>query len=193
MARLGPGVVVTGLTLGALGVVGLLAAQADGAQNRAVTDQSQSRVSNLAPDSATPSPGAAASPAAVPALPAGSGTGRRVVYSVGSKAVWLVDPKKNPQVQAAFTVQRGSVDPAPGTYAVFSRSAATTGGDGRQVEHVVRFTQLGGVVIGFSAAVDGSTPAADPTARTGGIRETRQDAQSLWDFAPTGTRVTVVP
>jgi hypothetical protein len=95
-------------------------------------------------------------------------------------------------VVAAFLVEPGSVEPAPGSYAVSSRSAATKGTDGRPVEHVVRFGERGGTVFGFSAAVDGSTPTADPKVRTGGIRSTRQDGQTLWDFAPIGTRVLVV-
>ncbi len=189
MAKMGPGVVVTGLTLGALAVVGLLAVQASGAETHASADRAGAAVS--ASPSPSPAPSASAAPT-VPALPATSGSGRRVVYSVSAKAVWLVDPKKTPQVQAAFTVEPGSVSPAPGSYTVYSRSAESGGTDGRQVEHVVRFTQQGGTVIGFSAAVDGATPAADPKTRTGGIRETRQNGQTLWDFAPDGTRVTVL-
>lgn len=111
---------------------------------------------------------------------------------MGAKEIWLVDPEKTPEVQAAFPVQPGSVNPAPGTYTVYSRSPTGTGSDGKQIEHVVRFTQQGGVVFGFSAALDGSTAPADPKARTGGIRFDRADGQTLWDFAPDGTRVQVV-
>jgi hypothetical protein len=116
-----------------------------------------------------------------------------VVYSIGARQVWLVDPKKNPQVVAAFLVEPGSADPAPGSYQVYSRSAATNGTDGRPVEHVVRFAQHGGIVFGFSAAVDGSAVVPDPRSKTGGIRSARPDGQTLWDFAPIGTRVLVVP
>lgn len=187
MAKMGPGVVVTGLTLGALAVISLLAVQASGTEPRT----SAARPAASASPSAAPSPTASAPPA-IPALPTSSGSGRRVVYSVGAKVVWLVDPKKDPQVQAAFTVEPGSVDPNPGSYTVSTRSATSNGSDGRQVEHVVRFTQRGGTAIGFSAAVDGATPAADPKTRTGGIRETRENGQTLWDFAPVGTKVTVI-
>ncbi|MGW6512753.1 hypothetical protein ACWGCP_35480, partial [Streptomyces niveus] len=33
--------------------------------------------------------------------------------------------------------------------------------------------------IGFSAAVDGTTPELDPSQRTGGVRETREDGQAM--------------
>ncbi|MFJ3791791.1 hypothetical protein [Kitasatospora sp. NPDC090091] len=189
---MGPGVVVTGLTLGALVVVSLLAFQANGAQERAGGSQPTASVTaSTSGPAATATPTASATPT-VPALPATSGTGLRVVYSVGSHHVWLVDPKKNPQVVAAFSVTPGSVEPNPGSYPVYSRTPITTGTDGRQIEHVVRFAQQNGVVFGFSAAVDGATPTADPKAKTGGIRSGRTDGQLIWDFAPNGTKVVVI-
>ncbi|WP_371484564.1 hypothetical protein [Kitasatospora sp. NBC_00315] len=190
---MGPGVVVTGLTLGALAVVGLLAFQASGAQDRAGGPKPAASATSAGPSSSAPAaaPSASATPT-VPPVPAASGAGLRVVYSLGSHHVWLVDPKKTPQVQGAFTVTPGAVEPPVGVYSVYSRKAATTGSDGKQIEHVVLFTQQNGIVFGFSAAVDGATPTADPAAKTGGIRQSRQNGQLLWDFAPTGTKVVVV-
>ncbi|GAA2130346.1 hypothetical protein GCM10009760_02740 [Kitasatospora kazusensis] len=182
--------VVTGLTLGALAAVSLLAFQADGAVTR--TPAAAPAASAAA---ASPSPTAEPGPA-VAALPAVSGSGRRVVYSTGLHQVWLVDPKKTPPVQGAFKVTPGTVEPLPGSYSVYSRAAAGTGTDGLSIEHVIRFVQQGSTVFGFSAAVDPSpaTPPADTTPKkTGGIRSNRADGQALWDFAPTGTRVTVIP
>ncbi|MEU8921723.1 hypothetical protein AB0D10_12435 [Kitasatospora sp. NPDC048545] len=191
---MGPGVVVTGLTLGALAVVSLLAFQANGAQDRAGGAKPTPTTTAVGTATAT-APSASPTPT-VPPLPATSGTGTRVVYSVSSHFVWLVEPKKNPQVTAAFPVAPGTVEPAPGSYAVYSRTATATGTDGRQIEHVVRFAQQSGVVFGFSAAVDGSTSTptatADPKAKTGGIRSGRADGQLLWDFAPKDTKVVVV-
>lgn len=193
MAKTRPGVVVTGLTAAALAAVGLLAYQAEGSEIRTAA----AKPTASAP--ATPTPSADPSPGATAALPADSGTGRRVVYSVGTHQVWLVDPKKTPPVQAAFKVTPGTVEPLPGTYTVYSRTAATTGTDGRDIEHVVRFVQQNGTVFGFSAAVDSpssATPAPSPDAdakKTGGIRSSRTDGQTLWDFAPNATRVTVIP
>ncbi|MFJ9947066.1 hypothetical protein [Kitasatospora sp. NPDC091207] len=189
---MGPGVVVTGLTLGALAVVSLLAFQANGAQDRAgATRPSASPTTSSSGPSASASPSASATPTA-PALPVGSGSGLRIVYSVGSHYVWLIDPKKNPQVVATFAVTPGSVEPTPGSYPVYSRTPTTTGTDGRQIEHVVRFAQQNGVVFGFSAAVDGATPTTDPKAKTGGIRSGRPEGQLIWDFAPNGTKVVVI-
>lgn len=185
-----PGVVVTGLTVAALAAVGLLGFQANGAASRAPVAQPSAPASPSAPSpSASPT-------VTVPPLPASSGTGRRVVYSAGSHWVWLVDPKKPTPLQAAFPVTPGTAEPAPGSYSVYSRAAAGTGTDGAQIEHVVRFAQQNGVVFGFSAAMDSAAapvPPADPKAKTGGIRSSRTDGQSLWDFAPNGTKVVVVP
>ena len=203
MAKLGPGVVVTGLTLGALAVVSLLAFQANGAQDRAGGPKPGVSATSAGPSPSASGSAAAAAPSAsatptVPALPAASGTGLRVVYSVGTHHVWLVDPKKTPQVQAAFAVTPGSVDPTVGNYTVYNRRPTTTGTDGKQIEHVVLFTQQNGIVFGFSAAQDGATPTAtatattDPSVKTGGIRQSRQDGQLLWDFAPNGTKVVVI-
>ncbi|MEU0335027.1 hypothetical protein [Streptomyces sp. NPDC006193] len=125
------------------------------------------------------------------ALPAGSGTGERVVYSVDDDRVWLVGGRN--QVLRTFPVRPGSVDPPPGTYWVTSRSNAVTGTDGLPIEHVVRFTSVDGVAIGFSAAVgDATATTADPNVRTGGIRETREDGDAMWNFATIGVRVIVI-
>ncbi|MEV7772109.1 hypothetical protein [Kitasatospora sp. NPDC086791] len=191
---MGPGVVVTGLTLGALAMVSLLAFQANGAQDRAGGAKPVATTTTVGTATAA-APSAAPTPTAPP-LPATSGTGTRVVYSVSSHYVWLVDPKKTPQVAAAFPVAPGTVEPVPGSYAVYSRAATGTGTDGRQIEHVVRFAQQNGVVFGFSAAMDGTTQAptatADPKAKTGGLRSGRAEGQLLWDFAPKDTKVVVV-
>lgn len=60
------------------------------------------------------------------------------------------------------------------------------------IEHVVRFATSGGVIIGFSAAEDGSLPSPDPSQQTGGIRERRSDGSALWELATVGTKVVVV-
>ncbi|MFD8482559.1 L,D-transpeptidase [Kitasatospora sp. NPDC059673] len=190
MAKLGPGVVVGGLTLGAMAVIGLLAFQANGAASRAVA---AAPASASAP-AAAPSASSPSERPAPPPLPADSGAGLRVVFSLKERQVWLVDPKKPEQVVGTFKVTPGSALPNPGAYTVYSRTAAGTGTDGRQIEHVVRFTQQQGTVFGFSALVDENAPAPslDPKTKTGGIRASRSDGQALWDFAPNGTRVVVV-
>ncbi|MQY35327.1 hypothetical protein SRB17_33010 [Streptomyces sp. RB17] len=171
--------IVAGLTAAALGAVGFLAYQAQA----------------TAPASLGGRPGPNASPSLPryrhdPAtVPVGSGTGERVVYSVDDDRVWLVD--RGNYLERSFKVTPGSVDPLPGSYWVTSRSSATTGTDGTPVEHVVRFTSVDGLVIGFSAALAPRT-AADPNVRTGGIRETRVDGEAMWAFATIGVKVVVI-
>jgi hypothetical protein len=176
---------VAGLTAAALATVGLLA----------------HRAASTVPESLSGRPGASATPAASvvkaprdrrhpAALPGGSGTGERVVYSVDDDRVWLVGPGGT--VENTFRVTPGSVDPAPGTYAVTSRSKTIIGTDGVPVEHVVRFADVRGVVIGFSAAVDQSAQRADTSVKTGGIRESRTDGETMWMFATIGQKVVVI-
>ncbi|MFC8085605.1 hypothetical protein [Streptomyces sp. NPDC057340] len=177
--------IVTGLTAAALVTIGVLAHQA-----------SVSAPEELGPVRATssPAPGAAKAPRDKrhpDALPAMSGTGERVVYSVDDDRVWLVGPGN--KVQRTFEVTPSTVDPAPGAYTVTSRSNRITGSDGIPVEHVVRFAGAQGVAIGFSAAVDGSTTPPDPDRPTGGIRESRADGDAMWKFATIGRQVVVVP
>ncbi|MFJ9006326.1 hypothetical protein [Streptomyces canus] len=126
-------------------------------------------------------------------LPPGSGTGARVVYSLRGHRVWLVG--LGDKVIRTFEVTPGNIAPAPGVYAVTSRSNTVTGTDGAPIEHVVRFTSVDGVAIGFSAAVGNPAP-ADPsttTVRTGGIRESRADGDVMWTFATIGATVAVIP
>ncbi len=174
---------VTGLTAAALVTIGVLAYQASAT---APAEPGRERAG------ASPSPGASRAPRderRPDALPAGSGTGERVVYSVDDDRVWLVGAAE--RVRRTFRVTPGAVDPAPGGYAVTSRSNKVTGSDGVPIEHVVRFTSVDGVVIGFSAAVDDAARPATG-ARTGGIREARADGDAMWEFATIGQKVVVV-
>ncbi|MFJ8197833.1 hypothetical protein [Streptomyces sp. NPDC096152] len=174
---------VAALTAASLAAVGFLAYRAQAS----VPPKLGSRPGASAKPSATKAPRDTSNPTA---LPSGSGTGERVVYSVDDDRVWLVSA--GDRVENTFRVIPGSVDPAPGTYAVTSRSKQVTGTDGTLVEHVVRFTGVGGVVIGFSAAVDGAVPTPDPAVRTGGIRESREDGETMWMFATIGQQVVVI-
>ncbi|MBL1105646.1 hypothetical protein JK361_13795 [Streptomyces sp. 5-8] len=177
--------IVAGLAAAALGTVGFLALQAQA----------------TVPASLRGDPAASASAAAArkaprdrhnpTALPANSGTGERVVYSVDDDRVWLVAP--GDRVRHTYEVRPGTVDPPPGIYWVTSRSNMATGTDGLPVEHVVRFTSVNEVVIGFSAVVNsGSGTMADPSVKTGGIRESRTDGDAMWQFATIGVPVVVI-
>ncbi|MFS8204431.1 hypothetical protein ACLVWQ_37890 [Streptomyces sp. CWNU-52B] len=186
MARksLGSSGIVAWLTATALTVIGVLtyqaAASAPGDLNSLQAADSSSADARKAPrDKEHPT-----------SLPAASGTGRRVVYSLDDDRVWLVDEED--RVERTFPVTPGTVDPPPARYVVTSRSGRIAGSDGVAIEHVVRFATLSGIAIGFSAATDGSTPPPDTTKKLGGIRESRNDGKAMWTFATIGTRVLVV-
>lgn len=179
--------IVTALTAAALIAVGVLGYQASASAPDSLAEAPKG--GKHAPQS--PGHAKKKDPAPRPvAVPEGSGTGKRIVYALGDKRVWLVGADGT--AVRTFTVAPSTVSPPMGTYTVTSRSLSVTGSDGVAIEHVVRFAGVDGVVIGFSAAVDGSTPPPDPAKKTGGIREKRADGAALWDFAPQGTKVVVV-
>ncbi|MHA5052761.1 hypothetical protein [Streptomyces sp. SD15] len=183
MARSSSGF-VAGLTAAAIAVVGFLAYQASA---NAPEELTQPRTGTSPTATAPKAPRDKKNPVA---LPAESGTGERVVYSVDDDRVWLVDA--NNKAQRTFKVTPGTVDPAIGTYAVTTRSKEVTGSDGVQIEHVVRFTIVDDIAIGFSAALNGSTAAPDPARRLGGIRESRADGTAMWEFATVGVKIVVI-
>ncbi|WP_037859379.1 hypothetical protein [Streptomyces sp. NRRL S-340] len=180
---------VGGLTAAAVVAVGTLAAQADQGAHP-VADSA--RPSASAP-AGRHSPAAPPKHTAPPAPPSDSGTGRRVVYSLGHKRVWLMDVRGMPT--RTFAVWPGTVSPDPGAYAISQRVAdPTKGSDGVEIEHIMYFAGKSGVFVAFSNAVDGSSP--PPVAegiKTGGVRTGKQDGAALWAFAEKGTRVVVVP
>ncbi|MET9391436.1 hypothetical protein ABZY20_13645 [Streptomyces sp. NPDC006624] len=185
-ARLPSWAWVSGLTVGAIAAVTVLAVQADqGPHPTAASDKPSSSASAPVRPTSTPT---ASAPERVPD---GSGTGRRIVYSLGEKRVWLVDASD--AARRTFTVWPGTVSPDPGTYTISSRNAATTGSDGVQIEHILYFAARDGVSVAFSNAVDGSSPPpAASGGKTGGVRMKKADGTALWAFGTVGTTVTVV-
>ncbi|MCX3060343.1 hypothetical protein [Streptomyces beihaiensis] len=183
MARSSSGFVAA-LTASAVAAVGFLAYQAS-----ANAPDTLGKAKTKAPAAtASRSPARKADPAA---LPADSGRGERVVYSLRADRVWLVGT--GGKTRRTYKVMPGTVDPAVGKYTVTSRSGHVTGTDGVPIEHVVRFDSVSGVAVGFSAAVDGSTPEPDSSKKTGGIRESRADGRAMWEFATYGRQIVVVP
>ncbi|MEV2218238.1 hypothetical protein AB0H86_43595 [Streptomyces sp. NPDC050997] len=183
--RLPSWVWVTGLTVGAVAAVTVLAVQADRGPHPAATATRPNA-------SASASPRPSASKSAVPAaVPDGSGTGRRVVYSLGKKRVWLVDASD--VSRRTFAVWPGTVSPDPGSYTISQRTEATTGSDGVRIEHIMYFAAKSGLSIAFSNALDGSSPPAVASGKqTSGIRTGKPDGAALWTFAEPGTPVVVV-
>jgi len=183
--------VVTGLTAAALAVVTLLALQArSSATTTTAADGGKTGTKPGSTAPSTPGKGDGGGTAKADPVPADSGSGKRVVYSLGERRVWLVDGSG--KVQTSFPVQPSAVSPSPGAYTVYSTIAGPiTGSDGTQIENIVLFTGHP-VVIGFSAAVDGSMASPPPDKHTGGIRESVADSKAVFAFAPEKTKVVVV-
>jgi lipoprotein-anchoring transpeptidase ErfK/SrfK len=131
-------------------------------------------------------------------LPAGSGVGRRVVFSESAQRVWLVG--SGGAVQRTYLVSGSKFDNLePGTYAVQSRTRQATAFDGSgTMEYFVRFA------TGFTAPIGFHTVPVDNAGRleqtkaqlgtplsAGCVRQWRDDALVLWTFAPIGTKVVV--
>ncbi|ARQ72247.1 hypothetical protein [Streptomyces marincola] len=181
------------LTAGALAVVAFFAYQA----SAAVDGPSPAPSHSASPSGDAADAGGEEGEEGPPPVPAESGTGKRVVYSLEQRRVWLVDLSDDGTgevVADTFTVFPSSVSPPPGEYAVEWRTAQGNGSDGVPTEHTVGFHQdAEGVAFGFSAALDGSTPDPESDVRTGAIRQTRADGDTMWLFATAGIPVIVVP
>ncbi|GAB2583288.1 hypothetical protein GCM10027168_15050 [Streptomyces capparidis] len=183
MARQIPSrVAVTGLVASALVAVSVLAIQANGATTDASRDGGQPSTSASPSKSKTPKS---------PALPANSGEGKRIVYSLKLNRVWIVNARE--KSVATFAVWPGSVDPIVGLHRVSRLLPDTVGTDGVPIEHVIYFSAVGNTAVAFSAALDGSSPKPVEGKETGGVRMRRSDGEKLWDFATIGTPVIVVP
>ncbi|MCS0600328.1 hypothetical protein NX794_03650 [Streptomyces sp. LP11] len=185
-ARLPSWAWVTGLTVGATAAVVFLAVQADhGPHPAAAAGKPSASASAGAHASAKPE-----TPAGPPELPGDSGDGRRIVYSLGAKRLWLVDATG--KAVRTFTVWPGTVDPGPGRYSITVRTQSLQGSDGVEIEHVMYFTKASGVNIAFSNALDGASPPPADGKKLGGIRLRKEDGAALWSFGDQGTKVAVV-
>jgi hypothetical protein len=134
-----------------------------------------------------------------PSLPAGSGSGRRIVYSNSDLWVWLVDDRE--RVLDSYPVSGHRGWPRPGTYAVFSKSEdALAGYDGITMRWMVRFTFGHETNIGFhDIPLDGrgrplQTVDELGTYQGGGcVRQEASKARLLYAWADLGTVVVVTP
>jgi len=208
---LGASVSVTAIAV--LGGAGILpsVASGDGDPGDVVRDAGTSVGSVLAGAATTPSPSVEADiqpvdpdqPAVetdppVPAVPSGSGEGRRIVFDQSDQRVWLVGD--DDEVVRTYLVSGSLTDNLdPGTYEVYSRSQNAWGvDDSGTMQYFVRFTEGdAGAAIGFhDIPVDNGSPVQSVaqlgTPQSHGcIRQRRKDAIALWGFAPIGTEVTV--
>jgi hypothetical protein len=206
--RIGAVVAAVIVTLVAvLGGVGILpsggpAASAQGRSGTATLVTSTSTPGTSTPADDRIAKDTAANPGAVTgststALPADSGTGKRVVFDIADQRVWLVSA--DDQVARSYPVSGSVTDNLrPGTYSVYSTSRWATGVDDSGVmQYFVRFTRGVRAAIGFHSVPtkDGrllQTRAQLGTPQSHGcIRQWLPDAKALWDFAPVGTKVVV--
>ncbi len=145
----------------------------------------------------TPAAATLAAPV-VPALPAGSGTGRRIVFDQSDQRVWLVG--SDGSIVRTYLVSGSLTDNLqPGIYKVQSRSRHATAFDySGTMEYFVRFTTGRNAPIGFHSVPKDNSGALEQTKQqlgtrlsAGCVRQWLPDAISLWEFAPIGTRVVV--
>ena len=137
-------------------------------------------------------------PPPYPALPPGSGTGRRIVYSNSQQRVWLVEV--DGVVSDSYLVSGRRNVPNPGVFSVYSKSpVAWAGHDGITMNHMVRFTRGSRLAIGFHSIPryrSGrplQTEAQLGTFRSAGcIRQADDKARALYEWAPIGTTVVVL-
>jgi lipoprotein-anchoring transpeptidase ErfK/SrfK len=134
------------------------------------------------------------------ALPADSGSGKRVVFDISTQHVWLVE--SDGSVLREYPVSGSRYDQLdPGSYEVFSASRhAVSWKYTETMEYMVRFHRGRNANIGFHdipiTSATGEpvqdvselgTPLSD-----GCIRQDHEDAKALYEFAPVGTSVVVV-
>jgi lipoprotein-anchoring transpeptidase ErfK/SrfK len=130
-----------------------------------------------------------------PRVPAGSGSGRRIVYSVTGQRVWIVEADET--VTKTYLVSGRANTPGRGFYRVYSRSVYASSGSAR-MRHMVRFARGSSMAIGFhSIPTSGGRPLQSEaqlgTYRSHGcVRQRNSDAEFLYNWAPVGTLVAVV-
>ncbi len=145
-----------------------------------------------------PPPTAPSAPAVGPGVPAGSGSGRRIVYCVRCQRVWLVEANEA-LVQTHLVSGRAGV-PRPGTYRVFSKSERAIAGSRKAtMRNMVRFARGRTLAIGFHSIprdLRGRPIQAESDLGNfrslGCVRQTDANALILYNFAPLGTPVVVV-
>lgn len=163
-----------------------------GEQSRLLADEA--KVEDMAGDQTARRPAAGNDTA----LPAGSGRGRRVVFSELAQRVWLVE--RGNDVARTYVVSGSRYDNLdPGTYSVFSRSEQAWGiDDTGSMRWFVRFAEGPNAAIGFHSipVLDGlpvqTIAQLGIPLSHGCIRQKTADARALWIFAPVGTTVVVV-
>jgi lipoprotein-anchoring transpeptidase ErfK/SrfK len=135
-----------------------------------------------------------------PAVPAGTGTGRRIVFDQSDQRVWLVGADGTAERTYAVSGSRHD-NLKPGSYTVQSKTRHATAFDASgTMEYFVRFATGFSEPIGFHSVPRDNSGRLEQTRAqlgtplsAGCVRQWEPDAIALWKFAPVGTRVVVVP
>lgn len=132
-------------------------------------------------------------------VPADSGHGRRIIYCISCQHVWLVEDSG--LLVRDYAVSGRANTPAAGTYQVFSKSpVAWAGHHGITMQYMVRYTWGRTLALGFHSIPmrpDGSFLQTEEELgqyrSAGCTRQRLEDAKFLYDWAPVGTTVVVLP
>ena len=139
-------------------------------------------------------------PPSGPPAPPNTGSGRRIVYSNSAQRVWLVEADNTYAHTFLVSGRRGV--PAPSTYHVFSKSVMSSAHNGAlRLPYMTRFAVSGsGLAIGFhgiplrsnGTPIQGDSELGEFRS-AGCVRMNQNDIKVLWNWAPIGTTVVVLP
>jgi lipoprotein-anchoring transpeptidase ErfK/SrfK len=193
-----PLVAVMVMTAAALAVVGLLGVLAA----RSVPEPKPAAPAGATKPLPAPAPVVQRAPVTSAALPGGTGTGRRIVYALGIRRIWVVGSDGQPT--RTYQVPRGQPHVAAGTYTVYAKRLSQPTSQARnRIRYVLRMEEGkgGGSRLGFCSVP--LTPSGRPAkpSQEGGIEATGSsciqqklaDAKYLWRAGRVGTTVVVVP
>lgn len=140
-------------------------------------------------------------PPAGEALPANSGTGRRIVYTVKGHRIWVVDESNN--VLRTMLVTNRKFVPNPGNYKVFGKAVKTQNKFFPEIKmnYMTRFAispnkknTIGFHAIPFKNGKPMQTEAQLGSYGSGGcVRLKESDAIFVFNWAAVGTKVVVLP
>ncbi|MDO8361280.1 MAG: L,D-transpeptidase [Actinomycetota bacterium] len=157
-------------------------------------------VTTLPPPPTAPPPTLAPPPPPNPfAVPANSGSGRRVVYSKSRMRLWVINADGS--VARTYLVSGRFNQPNLGTYSVYSRSTYTCNINHSDVcmRWMVRFAKgPSGDNIGFheiprkNGVPIQSDAQLGQALSSGCVRQSTADAQFMWAWAGIGTTVVVI-
>jgi lipoprotein-anchoring transpeptidase ErfK/SrfK len=128
-------------------------------------------------------------------VPANTGSGRRIIYSVTGQRVWLVDD--NNELVKSYKVSGRVNTPLRGVYRVYSKSLNASSGSAR-MRFMIRFAHGHNLPIGFHSipTIRGKPMQSESQLGTyqshGCVRQAVPDAFYLWLWAPVGTLVVVI-